>query len=394
MTEAISLFRDRDILDELGLGSIRDWALADFFFPGLSTVQTRARYFLFVPWIYQSIERAETPAGQVRARFRALHTELVSSLERGEAGGGGIIGVQARERTRILSNSLYWRGLGLYGIRHFNGTIDAYEKSLDRYRRRKEEAPRFEPGEFISTGPSSNWDPGLPPAPDKFLRKTSFELTLQEAAYLKDRITHNAPQSLLAHLLERNEPVTDTEAPWMHPDLAEFPAHLQSILFHARAFALLSQGAVGLYRLMLSEALQQQEWTDAHRDGLLEWGVTIDQELGALRAWDLGAFWHLVRSVNPNVSLSAELFVTRWTRLVLDQGGAAIDSADARSLITVREAALKRSMARLTNKAALATWNGAPVARPFPYRWRSARLIIDDILKPLMDEPQNETSNA
>ena len=55
--DVISLFRERDTRDELGIGVIRD-AFADLLFPGTSTIQTRARYFLFVPWIYQQIGRA------------------------------------------------------------------------------------------------------------------------------------------------------------------------------------------------------------------------------------------------------------------------------------------------------------------------------------------------
>lgn len=41
-------------LDELGIGSIRD-TFSDELFPGTSTIQTRARYFLFVPWIMQMV---------------------------------------------------------------------------------------------------------------------------------------------------------------------------------------------------------------------------------------------------------------------------------------------------------------------------------------------------
>jgi hypothetical protein len=52
----IDLFRDKTTRDELGLGTIRD-ALADRLFPGTSTVQTRARHFPFIPWIYQDLER-------------------------------------------------------------------------------------------------------------------------------------------------------------------------------------------------------------------------------------------------------------------------------------------------------------------------------------------------
>jgi hypothetical protein len=58
MLNFIDKFRDQGTLDELGIGTIRD-AFADYFFPGTTTVQTRARYFLFVPWIYRRLE--DTP---------------------------------------------------------------------------------------------------------------------------------------------------------------------------------------------------------------------------------------------------------------------------------------------------------------------------------------------
>lgn len=51
MLDVISLFSEKTTRDELGIGSVRD-AFADLFFPGTSTIQTRARYFLFIPWIY------------------------------------------------------------------------------------------------------------------------------------------------------------------------------------------------------------------------------------------------------------------------------------------------------------------------------------------------------
>ena len=46
----IHLLDEPGAVDELGLGAIRD-AFADYFFPGTSTVQTRAKYFLIVPYI-------------------------------------------------------------------------------------------------------------------------------------------------------------------------------------------------------------------------------------------------------------------------------------------------------------------------------------------------------
>jgi hypothetical protein len=70
MNEVIGLFRDQGILDELGLGSVRD-AFADLFYPGTSTIQTRARYFLLIPWIYLRMEKERIPSSQIAERARA-----------------------------------------------------------------------------------------------------------------------------------------------------------------------------------------------------------------------------------------------------------------------------------------------------------------------------------
>jgi Family of unknown function (DUF6361) len=57
MLDVVDLFGEHDTRDELGIGSVRD-AFADMLFPGTSTIMTRARYFLLVPWTYQRLERS------------------------------------------------------------------------------------------------------------------------------------------------------------------------------------------------------------------------------------------------------------------------------------------------------------------------------------------------
>ena len=54
--EIVAMFSQRESRDELGLGGIRD-ALSETLFPGTSVVLTRARYFLFVPWLFREGER-------------------------------------------------------------------------------------------------------------------------------------------------------------------------------------------------------------------------------------------------------------------------------------------------------------------------------------------------
>lgn len=56
MRELIALFSQEESRDELGTGAVRD-AFSDLLFPGVSVLQTRARYLLFVPWIFREAER-------------------------------------------------------------------------------------------------------------------------------------------------------------------------------------------------------------------------------------------------------------------------------------------------------------------------------------------------
>lgn len=129
MLDVISLFSEKNTRDELGIGAVRD-AFADLFFPGTSTIQTRARYFLFVPWIYLDLVKAKTPSNQIAAKLRQREVELINAL----AASGetkGVIGIQARAGLKRLPSNIYWYGLGAWGIRHFPGSQEEYHRSLN-----------------------------------------------------------------------------------------------------------------------------------------------------------------------------------------------------------------------------------------------------------------------
>src|SRR5690606_36237769 len=105
----------KDTRDELGLGSIRD-AISNALFPGTSVIQTRLRYALFVPWIYQSLEaNRQVQASNVSARARAAEIALIKPLiESGDP--EGVIGRRARGNLQRLPSSVYWLALGRWGI--------------------------------------------------------------------------------------------------------------------------------------------------------------------------------------------------------------------------------------------------------------------------------------
>jgi hypothetical protein len=71
----MALFQERETRDELGLGSIRD-SIADHLFPGTSTIQTRLRYMLFIPWLFQMLEGSAAGSDQLATEARALENRL------------------------------------------------------------------------------------------------------------------------------------------------------------------------------------------------------------------------------------------------------------------------------------------------------------------------------
>src|ERR1700678_1948656 len=86
----MALFQERESRDELGLGAIRD-SISDHLFPGTSTIQTRLRYMLFIPWLFRMLESSSSGPEQLAAEARGLENRLANALK---AGGpsNGIIG--------------------------------------------------------------------------------------------------------------------------------------------------------------------------------------------------------------------------------------------------------------------------------------------------------------
>lgn len=92
--EAIDLFREKDTRDELGIAGIRD-AFSDMLFPGTGALQTRARYFFFVPWMYLGFEAKRIASAEIARRSRTFEITLIDRLA-DSADPAGTIGIQGR----------------------------------------------------------------------------------------------------------------------------------------------------------------------------------------------------------------------------------------------------------------------------------------------------------
>ena len=382
----IDSLREHDTRDELGIGTVRD-ALSDLLFPGTTTIQTRPKYFLLVPWVYQALERwtgwGWRSFSDVSRDARRREIEVLRFLMRsGEL--EGVIGREAGDKLQRLPSSIYWNGLAVLGIRRFPGSVTQLQRVLAQGPAGRL-AAQVEGDEAPVDG-DGFWHAGMPALPKDFPRGQEMALSGEEAGYLKDRILSRVGGTLLAWLVARGDAGEGAEAPWEHPLAGELPAELARQVAHARAFSELMHGAALLYNLMLAEKAGREELEEDHGKALAERGKQIVGRRAQLGAWDRGDFWRTVLGVNPRVPESTRGFVDAWIDLALGAGdpSALRGSRAARTLIEEREIRLKgMRRARLVEPRALELWSGDAGTRRLVYRWGVVQWIVRDIAEGL-----------
>jgi hypothetical protein len=399
MLEVINLFREKGTLDELGFGVIRD-AFANYFFPGTSTIQTRARYFLFLPWIYLKLEAEGTRAAQVDQQARRWQAQLARALAAGgEGDAAGVIGIEAGERLQRPPSVVYWSGMSRWGIKLLPGSLEQYHLSFDNLAAEARGGLRSDDGEGeLVEASRRNWHGGLPAAPESLFEATTFNLTRDESLYLQERILTSVPGSMLAYMTQGPRQIRRVDAPWLYPQLDRLPQPLRDRVEEARRFSLLVIGAQYLYNLMMAERANQTgirdepELIERYRARLDDWAREVKQEIGALRSWDRPGFWSIVYELNPSLRRSAYQFAETWMRMAVEGPDGLPDRGDARGLITSREWAQKGGLARLHSQRALERWNGASGLGRLTYRWPEGRMMAADILDGLAQKTGGESA--
>lgn len=388
MMEVVGLFRETGTVDELGVGSVRD-TLSDILFPGTSTLHTRARYLLFVPWICRGMERDRVATRHAPQRLKQDEVRLIDALDRGGE-RETVIGIEARANLKQFPSSVYWSALGRYGIRVLPASRGQYLRSLDGYYARLREVQSNDDGEPVGGGAPRTWHAGLPDAAGGFLEETTFALAAHEADYLTERILDRCRGTYLAHLLVDAQPEVEAEFPWMHPAATTATPQVREQVDHARIFSEVIFGAALLYNLMLAEKVREartvggqfdvdEDLVGQYRARLDDWVGLMAQRHAAHRSWDRARFWQVVTGKNPRVPRLTVKFVNDWTRRAIAAADTLRDDRDARRLIASREAQVKRARARLHNLRALERWTGTSGAGRLDFRWSNAARLVGDI---------------
>lgn len=368
-----SSLSERETRDELGIGAIRD-ALADRLFPGTSTIQSRARYFLFVPWIFQILEREH--AGRSRERADRFERRLAVALRR-SSDTAGLVGAQKLDVIRLPS-SIYWNGLGILGIRRYPiGLSDYYRWLGDPHRPAR--ALVDDDGMPLAGVTSTMWD-ALPPAPDGFLDNAEFGLSRDESRYLLERVEAATPHrtTMLRLLFAHGSANARSLFPWDYHstqrDAARLPAEVREELEVAELFSLGFHGAGLLFNLLIAEAREEEGRQELYKAHLAAWQ---DNAISRLLAFDLARLWALMPGGRP--TLATRSFVEKWFETVRASGGAVEKDARARELVRRRELRVKgRQRSRIANPHRVG-WNGASGSSRLDFRWGTVQQMVLDV---------------
>lgn len=370
----IHLLDEPGAVDELGIGAIRD-AFADYFFPGTSTVQTRAKYFLIVPYVL-----FEAGNGKYGSDINTI-LRRIDSEERNcrdiliKTSNDGVIGslVPKSWVLRTPSN-IYWNGIKRIGIFKEDLSVKEYIhqsiiqrnlKQTKAYGNRDKDAEENEKDDvdagditsiqFWSLGDTyhSDWRDNL-----------SIELLPGEAAFLRTQIITTQRNSLFAFVLKNNIELDKYSSfGALAEDIKEsVDEELRYMMGLANDFNNLVSIITTRYNLIVSggnNEYAQENWE------------LYSKDLKRRSEVDLKAIFHKLDIRN----LKLKTFLIRVQDAIRDDDIEAVDN-----LIVKREIALKGPKRAKTNRVGeFKSQNWIGIDR-LDYRFTPAKRIIRDIM--------------
>ena len=387
----LSLFREKESRDELGFGSVRD-SFADQLFPGTSTIQTRLRYMLFVPWIYRSLEKRRFPAEKFAIQADKLERDLVQPLMASDD-QAGVFGKTAGKRLKRLPSSVYWASLGIWKIRLKPFSQDEYHRRIEEtYRCRnalktieKDAKARGDDIEIEQRMATLNWHRRLPASPEDFPAKVDFALSREEAEFIRDRIQVACTDSLLSFLALHCTPA-DTNAPWEHPDYGRFSEQHKELLTHARLFSEVVHGAALSYNVQLARLRKLDDLVAEHQASFDKWTATLPLE--EILVWSVSRLWGLTIDHGHTITPQTRSFVQQWIDHIRKSPKDLLSNVDALNLIRRREMKLKGTRSRFRNQRALEQWGGYSGIGRLVYRWPNVKALLNDLYQGMNREEE------
>jgi hypothetical protein len=389
--ELLKLFSDQGTVDDLGLGTVRD-AFSNQLFPGTSVIQTRARYFLFIPWIYRHAEQRHP--SRVIAKGEDVERKLIEAL-RSSDDLDGLIGRQAGVNVRTLPSAIYWNGLGQYEIFQRPG--------MGRVQYGRLAARPVAAGDLqdeLTERSASFWHRDIPAPPEDFfdMEYADFTLTLDEAIWLSERVlateAAGGDHMLGGFVRSLRGGGSVPDGPFWEALPTDLTPVATRLAHHAQHFSVAMHSAALLYNLMLAEERcrdEDRERSDFWREQLAQWAIDADAISLIQWASSTDSLWDAVVAPGVRIPPRTRRFVDDWAALLTGvELSQLADNPTARELIRNREVEHKRGQARFANAQRLAAWNGDSGSAPLSYRWFQVQRFLNDLAEGLQQETEGD----
>lgn len=207
--KVLKMLQGQGAIDELGLGRIRD-VFSNSMFPGLSVLQTRAKYFLLLPALYAHLEKKRiADAREARSIVREYEIKITRRLMDGSAEeAGGIIGADSlRNREKYVKYDptyVYQAGMETYGLLKSSGNF--YAMLAERSAIRENQPKKLRGGETEDSDDLAGLHQLCLTCGEDYRFESTEPLKIGlsplEAGFLRSRIINAVPESLISELLD------------------------------------------------------------------------------------------------------------------------------------------------------------------------------------------------
>lgn len=388
VVSVIELLNPEGRVDELGIGIIRN-ALSDVLFPGTSTIQTRAKYFLIVPRIFKDYQtkyenKKVRPKLKDYLRERENRYIRVLAEKYTDTDEQGIIGItlagmpKSRELVRKPS-SIYWTGLRLYKIIRTSLSLTEYISKHDRGDSIIEllEITEEEKGDDRDAGYEDVFGISLPDNNEKWDKDLFIELKYEEAGFLRDKIIDNHSDKLIGQVLKNKKRMSTFTKLSNFEDMCDvfieknIPNETKTYLKLAKKFDEIVHGAHIRYNCFL----QERFGTDAKLDEFTRvwngWWQGITEDNSTALNFDEDLLFELSHTLRPY----SRGFVRHWINGL--RKSKPVEYFDR--LVVGQERANKGGKARLRHGAKEKEVNDWIGINGLSYRFPVVRNIVNDI---------------
>ncbi|MBO5933868.1 MAG: hypothetical protein J6Q94_00100 [Clostridia bacterium] len=270
----LDLLSESGTLDELGIAPIRD-GFANLFFPGTSTIQTRAKYFFLVPYALKELELSnETNPNRFLRALNETEKMCGETLLEINPNENGIIGKRSLQSGKWVKRTpadIYWAGLRKYGI--FTGgnislseyarascAIKNQKSNLTKLGNRNDSAEENETDDKNAGNIFKMQFWKMPLYTKEWRENIHMDLTTEEGAFLREQIVSTCPDSMISYILENKmTEVLDLE---YFSDLGaiiqKFPKQMQDEYTLALSFSDFLFVARTLYNIIISDGQNVQ----------------------------------------------------------------------------------------------------------------------------------------